>query len=105
MPLRGNTKGPWGFTKGNKLATVNQGTKKKKTIEWEQFGKQLLGVGLERAREIMERSTDKEFMLYYLQLLEYFKPKMTRVESNVAGQLKLIIERKISESGIENDNI
>lgn len=85
------------FKKGNKFATKNKGKPKKKTLEWEAFGKHLLSVGLDRASEIMQKSTDKEFMIYFLQLLEYFKPKMSRVDNNTAGELKLVIERRISE--------
>lgn len=93
---------------GGKFKKGHSGLKPKgaisqKTQDWENFGKHLLSVGLARAELILEASNDKDFMVYYLQLLEYFKPKMTRAESNVAGELKLIIERKISEMGGDDD--
>lgn len=60
-----------------------KGSKDKKTLEWEQFGKEILSVGLLRAKSILAESNDKEYMVYFLQLLEYFKPKQHRTDLNV----------------------
>lgn len=57
-----------------------KGDKNKKTLEWEQFGKQLLEMGLPRAMAIMQTCKEREFMNYFTGLLEYFKPKLARTE-------------------------
>ena len=63
-------------TGGKKLGTKNQ-----KTLEWEEFGRTLVGANnLERAVKIMEESEPALFMKYFANLLEYFKPKLNRTE-------------------------
>jgi len=71
------------FEKGHKKykgAGLKKGDKIKKTLEWEQFGREILEAGLPRAKKVMEESGDKDFMFYFNQLLEYFKPKLQRTE-------------------------
>ena len=62
------------------------GVPNKKTLEWEEFGKKLLEVGLPRAMTIMETCEDEEFMDNFQRLLEYFKPKLARNELTNAGE-------------------
>jgi|SaaInlStandDraft_4_1057021.scaffolds.fasta_scaffold208348_1 hypothetical protein len=69
-----------GFKKGNNFGGRTEGAKNKKTIAWEQFEDFMLNDGLTRAKQIIENSTDKEFISYYFQLMEYFKPKQRRTE-------------------------
>ena len=58
-----------------------KGSKNKKTLEWEEFGRTLVGAkNLERAVHIMETSEPALFMKYFANLLEYFKPKLNRTE-------------------------
>lgn len=54
------------------------GTKSKKTVEWEEFGRNLLEYGLPRAMEIMQDADNDKFMFYFGNLIEYFKPKLAR---------------------------
>lgn len=92
------------FKKGNKIASKNKGKPKKRTLEWEAFGKQLLSGGLDRANEIMKNSNDEKFMHYFLQLLEYFRPKQSRVENETQAEMKLIIEKKVvKKPTLKND--
>lgn len=73
------------------------GGKNKRTVEWEAFGKQLLGESnLNRALEIMNRAKDDDFMKYFTTLSEYFKPKLARSEVDVSDNRKSIhITRQI----------
>ena len=57
------------------------GSKNQKTLEWEEFGRTLVGAkNLKRAVKIMEDSDPTLFMKYFANLLEYFKPKLNRTE-------------------------
>ena len=72
-------KGVKGFQKGNEGRPV--GSKSTRTIEWENFGKELLEKGMPRALEIMDTCEDEKFMNHFTGLLEYFKPKLARVDT------------------------
>lgn len=72
-------KGVKGFQKGNEGRPV--GSKSTRTIEWENFGKELLEKGMPRALKIMDTCEDDKFMNHFTGLLEYFKPKLARVDT------------------------
>ena len=67
------------FAKGN--AGKPKGAKSHRTLEWEEFGRELLEKGMPRALEIMETADANLFMNHFTGLLEYFKPKLARVDS------------------------
>lgn len=69
-------KGQSGNPKGKPI-----GSKGTKTLEWEEFGKQLLENGLPRAIEILQTCDDEKFIAQFANLLEYFKPKLARVDT------------------------
>ena len=66
--------------KGHK-GSKPKGSKHIQTIEWENFGKELLEKGMRRALEIMDTCEDEKFMNHFTGLLEYFKPKLARVDT------------------------
>lgn len=74
-------KGKSGNVKGKPI-----GTKSEKTLAWENLGEFITETGANRVKEILSSCTPKEFMLYYPILLEYFKPKQQRVETNLSIQ-------------------
>jgi len=86
MPRKGETNNPNGRP---------EGSKNKKTIEWEAFGKAIIEHGSDRAKQIMDKSNDKDFMFYYLNLLEYFKPKQSRQE--MTGEIKQTIVKVVRD--------
>jgi hypothetical protein len=57
-----------------------KGSKNQKTIEWDEFGRMLTEQGIKRVAAILETCDDETFIRTYVQLLEYFKPKMKRLE-------------------------
>ena len=70
------------FQKGNKLAV---GHLKPKQILWDDVGQYIVTYGAtEFLRIVMswakDKETEKEFVGTYLNALEYFKPKLARVE-------------------------
>lgn len=79
-------KGHKGYKKGESgnLAGKPVGTKSQRTLAWEQLGDFITEAGAERVKNILTKCTEKEFMLYYPMLLEYFKPKQQRIENNVS---------------------
>jgi hypothetical protein len=60
-----------------------KGQKKQKTLQWEAIGEALTTRHTERFDQILESADDEKFANLYLQLLEYFKPKQSRVEANI----------------------
>lgn len=58
-----------------------KGSKNQKTIDWDTFGKTLTDEGLPRLLEILRKSDDETFLRTYIPLLEYFKPKLKRIET------------------------
>jgi hypothetical protein len=73
-----------GFEKGRKKTGGKpKGHKDEKTKAWEDLGEYITSRCAERAIDIMAKSSDKDFMLHFNNLLEYFKPKQARVEQNI----------------------
>jgi hypothetical protein len=68
----------WQFKKGNPGKPM--GAKSKKIKAWEALGEFFTKAGAERVKEILNKSDDKQFILYYEKLLEYFKPKLNRTD-------------------------
>lgn len=66
------------MAKGMKTGGKQKGSKNKKTQQWEEFGHNLTSSGVERAKRIMAQSNDKDFMFYFQNLLNYFKPQLSR---------------------------
>lgn len=69
-----------------------KGSKNQKSIEWEQFGKALTEQGLDRIAAILDTCDDETFIRTYVQLLEYFKPKMKRLEVRDSDASPVIIQ-------------
>ena len=51
-----------------------------KTIAWNNLGDFITGQGAERLKRMLSETDDVTFMKVYLQLIEYFKPKQSRIE-------------------------
>lgn len=66
------------FEKGN--PGKPKGAKSEKTLAWERLGDFITETGAERVKEILSNCTPDKFMVYYPLLLEYFKPKLARVD-------------------------
>lgn len=81
------------FKKGQvKTGGIQKGQKQGRVLQWEQFGRELLEAGLPRALEVMKTCDDDKFIDNFLKLLEYFKPKLARIEHEGAIQVKTISE-------------
>lgn len=72
------------------------GSKNQKTIDWDTFGRNLIDGGLPRLQRIMDESDDDTFLKVYIQLLEYFKPKLKRLEQT-APDVTHVIQVKWDE--------
>ena len=72
-----------------------------KTKQWEEFGRQLLEENTETAAKIINDSakqSPERFMAYYFQLIEYFKPRQSRVESKTEIEMKETIIKVLYEN-------
>ena len=68
-----------------------KGTPNIKTLQWEEFGRQLLEENTETAAKVINdaaKDNPEKFMNYYFQLIEYFKPRQSRVESKSEIEMK-----------------
>ncbi len=84
------------FEKGRpRTGGIVKGQKQLKTLQWEQFGNDLLESGLPRAIQIMRECDDEMFLSHFERLLEYFKPKLARVELQGDLNLKTVTETTI----------
>ena len=75
---------PKGRTNNKKGRTV--GVKNKRTYQWEQLGTDITGIHLNRFNDVLTSLDDAEFAKVYLQVLEYFKPKLQRTE--IQGEIE-----------------
>lgn len=55
-----------------------KGTLSAKTLQWEALGESIVTIHTDRFNSILANSNDKEFSDRFLQVLEYFKPKLNR---------------------------
>jgi hypothetical protein len=75
------------FGKGHKkVGGIKKGQVQKRTRAWDQLGEFFTQAGAERAKDIMIKADDKEFMIYYDKLIEYFKPKLQRTDLTTDGE-------------------
>jgi len=75
--------------KGNTYAK-NKG-KHEKTLQWEALGESIVTRHAERFNTILDTAEDEKFMDKFLQVLEYFKPKLARSEVKHEGDLSVTI--------------
>lgn len=65
---------------GEKTGGRQTGTPNKRTLQWEAFASYCLEGGLQRFQEEMEKLEGKDYVINFLSLLEYHKPKLARTE-------------------------
>ena len=70
------------------------GTKNAKSVQWEAIGQALLTTHSERFNKILKTSDDQVFAKLYLDVMEYFKPKQSRVETEQKGEQVININVK-----------
>jgi hypothetical protein len=80
MPFK---KGKSGNPKG-----MIKGTTHEKTKAWENLGEFITETGAERIKTILASCEPEDFIKYYTLLLEYFKPKLGRVENKVEQKVQ-----------------
>ena len=72
-----------------------KGTPNVKTKQWDEFGRQLMEENTDSVAKIMKELADsaldkdkEKLMQYYFQLIEYFRPRQSRVESKSEIEVK-----------------
>ena len=66
-----------------------KGTKSEKTKQWEALGEAIVTRHANRFNEILDTCEDEKFADKFLQVLEYFQPKLARTELKHEGELDL----------------
>ena len=82
----GKTKTTW--TKGTN-PKKKKGTISKKKQAWDSIGEMITGELTEKAISIMKQLSGKDFLYHYEAILEYFKPKLSRSDMHVDGEMKV----------------
>lgn len=60
-----------------------KGAKSKKTKQWEYFAEYCMAEGLDKFTLEMNELKGKHYVQAYLHLMEYFKPKLSRIEGKI----------------------
>lgn len=82
------------FVKGNKLGSLQKGTKKARTQAWDNIVGWLIGDGGHEFKKKLAKlasgeeltKAEREFMDHYKDLIEFHQPKLARTEIN--GEMK-----------------
>lgn len=85
------------FKKGEKRpksSGIKKGQKQAKTMQWEAIGEALITVHSDRFNKILATSNDDKFSRLFLDVMEYFKPKQSRVETEQKGEQVININVK-----------
>lgn len=82
--------------KGKKTGGKVIGSKNEKTRQWEALGETIVTTHAERFNELLSRADNELFAKYYMQILEYFKPKQARTE--ISGQLDTTVSIKFKDA-------
>jgi len=88
MPFK---KGQSGNPDGKKA-----GTKNSKTLQWEQLGEAIITTHAERFNGILHKTNDEKFVSLFVQVLEHFKPKLSREDGTktVKQEINVNFRRK-----------
>lgn len=78
------------------------GSKNEKTKQWDAFGHELIEKGMPRIHSILDTCDDETFIQLYTRLLEYFKPKMKRIETVSAESETIIIVKRTDPTPFPN---
>lgn len=86
-------------TSGNPLGKP-KGTKSQKTKEWEALGEAIATRHAERFNALLDELEPEKFADKFLQVLEYFKPKLQRTELKHEGEIDINLGN-LSDSDLE----
>lgn len=78
------------------------GTPNKRTQQWLQLGEAIATTHTERFNEILGKMDDDNFTKTYLQVLEYFQPKLQRSEIKHEGEIKTEILSGIANASTDD---
>lgn len=82
------------FEKGNKAGGRTKGAKSKTTIVketihstmWDKVADKITGEGIEKCWQEMSKLSGKDYVACFMQLSEYFKPKLTRASVEIEAK-------------------
>lgn len=92
------------FEKGNKLGGRTEGALSQKTKQWDALAESIATTHTERFNDILARLPEDKFISSYLQVLEYFKPKLARntTDTNISFNKPVVLDWS-DEPGTDTD--
>jgi len=92
------------FEKGNSLGGRKEGSIGQKTKQWEALAESIATTHTERFNEILAKLPEDKFISSYLQILEYFKPKLARntTDTNISFSKPVVLDWS-DESGSDSN--
>lgn len=93
------------FRKGKiKTGGREVGVTNKKKLLIDAFAMSVCDGGMERFQEELEKLSGKDYVYAYLTLFEYVKPKLSRLDATVTGNISIVWnEEKTYEAEQETD--
>lgn len=74
-----------------------KGKKNRKTEQWEVFSEYMLNGGLEKFQKELDKLEGKEFVTAVKDLMEYFKPKLSRVDTTIKDDSRVVVEINLQD--------
>ena len=81
------------FQKGRqKTGGIEKGGKQSRTLEWEAFGREFLGIAMPKIIDIIKNGDDKEALDAISKFMPYFRPQLSRVENKQDGPIVVVLD-------------
>ena len=82
---------PNSFTDKKLAAAAGRKSRPKRSLEWEALGKDIAGKHTDRFNNLLNGLDDEEFAKQFLNVLNYFKPKLasTNNKTDLSGKVSI----------------
>lgn len=89
------------MAKGGKRpgAGKKPGSKHSRTIEWEEFGRTIIGEGLGKALAELNKLKGERYLYHYEKFLSYFQPRATQTIAITNDPLRAFLEMTPEQRG------
>lgn len=77
-----------------------KGSKIKKTLEWEEFGRKIIEGNLQNIQTHIESLPPEGQFEAMLKILAYFKPQLSRTESNGNSTVEILFKRQTDDRNL-----
>jgi hypothetical protein len=92
------------FEKGHKkLGGIKKGQVQAKRAAWDQLSEYILGEGVDRYMSIINELPDNDFLDRFENILEYFKPKLARTQTDLTTNGESIVWNEVKNYGSQSE--